>query len=390
MAGIVNEAFTVDVNVQEAGAPEPTVNVRAWNQAGTSVIDKTTDAQGDITPTVLIAKEHSITLTSTRNTTDFNPFQLRALKWLLKVLNVSINLSAPSKQTLFAEDNTALITQTTQATVQAYTGITFTHASDLVTTDGLGVSPVNTMDEFYDRAQDEAIVNEQVTPDQVLERLDAVNYILKYDWTNDGQNFLGQNRAITMDTGKSITIQGAGGNIQDLSVTGDVNLGTGTGAITLTNLNIPTGTLDFSIAGTYTLDNCQIDEVTNSSGGAVTIQAVNGTQITTNTGPNITIENNVTVTVTVVDVNTGNPIQGAAVKLIDVGSNPIIDYAITDASGEVSTTFNYGAGPDVNLDPAKSFARKGTSSPVYKPSPIAGTIKAAGFSATIPLIPDGG
>lgn len=337
MAGIVNEAYSLDVNVQEAGAPEPTVNVRAWNVAETSQIDKTTDAGGDITTTVLIAEEHSITLTSTRNTTVFNPFRLRALKWLLRVLDVSINLSAPSKQTLFMASNPH-ITETVQATVQAYTGITFNHTTDTVTLDGAGGTPVNNTDRLYDRAQDEAIVNEQYSPPETLSTVDGQNYILEYDWVIDGFTFEGQNRAIALASGKSLTIQSAGGLAQNLTVTGDVNLGAGTGGITLTNLNIPSGALDFSIAGSYTLDNCQVDELTNSSGGAVTVNALNGSSFNTNTGPNISWVNTVSVEQTATDL-TGNPVEGADV-LLEAGATgalPRLESVSITRSGSIAT-----------------------------------------------------
>lgn len=347
MAGIVNEAYTLDVNVQEAGAPEATVNVRAWNDPGTSVIDKTTDAQGDITPTVLIAEEHSITLTSTRNTTIFNPFNVRALKWLLRVLDVSINLSAPSKQTLFMETNPA-ITETIQATVQAYTGITFNHVGDTVTLDGLDVTPVNDMNRFYDRAQDEAIVNEQVSPPEVLATVDKQNYTLEYDWVIDGFNFAGQNRSVALAAGKSLTIQGAGGLATDLSIVGDVNLGTGTGGITLTNLNISNGALDFSIAGSYTLDNCQVDEITNSSGGLVTVNALNGSTFVTNTGPNINWVNTVNVAQACTDL-LGSPVEGADVLLEagNTGPLPRLESVSITRSGSLATVTHTNHGiPD--------------------------------------------
>jgi len=57
---------------------------------------------------------------------------------------------------------------------------------------------------------------------------------------------------------------------------------------TLTNVTC-TGAIDFTTAGTYTLVGCTINEVTNSSGGAVTLNADGDTVITTNTGPSISI-----------------------------------------------------------------------------------------------------
>ena len=60
-------------------------------------------------------------------------------------------------------------------------------------------------------------------------------------------------------------------------------------AVSLTNvLCTVEGALDFDTPGTYTLNACVVNEVTNSSGGTVTIQN-NGSVITTNTGPNINI-----------------------------------------------------------------------------------------------------
>jgi hypothetical protein len=49
------------------------------------------------------------------------------------------------------------------------------------------------------------------------------------------------------------------------------------------------GTVDFDTAGSYDLVGATITEVTNSSGGAVTLNIDDNTTITTNTGPNITI-----------------------------------------------------------------------------------------------------
>lgn len=74
----------------------------------------------------------------------------------------------------------------------------------------------------------------------------------------------------------------------------NINYQSGTGT-TLTNVTC-SGTLDFSTTGTYTLDGCTINEVTNSSGGTITLILLNSASITTNTGPNITLTQPVNVT----------------------------------------------------------------------------------------------
>lgn len=92
-------------------------------------------------------------------------------------------------------------------------------------------------------------------------------------------------------SGSNVRINGA--NLDGSIINGDCDL-VSNGVTTLTNINV-SGVLDFDTAGTYTLDGCNISEVTNSSGGTVTINLVNGASIINNSGPNITILNSVTV-----------------------------------------------------------------------------------------------
>ena len=77
-------------------------------------------------------------------------------------------------------------------------------------------------------------------------------------------------------------------SIDDLAVDGDVVLG---GVQNIDGLSV-TGALDFTTAGTYAFTSSvpvTINEVTNSSGGAVTINPDANVTFTTNTGPSITI-----------------------------------------------------------------------------------------------------
>ncbi len=67
------------------------------------------------------------------------------------------------------------------------------------------------------------------------------------------------------------------------------------------------GTLTFTVAGTYSIDNCTISAVANTSGGSVTIIPSVTTSITTNSGPNITISSP-SATLTVDSVVTGSDV----------------------------------------------------------------------------------
>ena len=90
--------------------------------------------------------------------------------------------------------------------------------------------------------------------------------------------------SFNLSTGKRVKCNGA--NINSITVTGGLNIETNT-VTSFSNISV-TGAMDFDTAGTYTLTNCTVNEITNSSGGAIIINN-SGSTITTNTGPNITI-----------------------------------------------------------------------------------------------------
>ena len=130
--------------------------------------------------------------------------------------------------------------------------------------------------------------------------------------------------------------------------------------------------------------------VYNNSGGAVTISIVGG-------GTNVTVRNAasstttvvaaVTVAFTFVDNETGDPIEGISVILGTAGSplgvNDIIDNLVSNASGVVSVSYS-GATPTTFT----GFAAKGSELPVYKRSPLTGTIGTGGLSTTVSMVPD--
>ena len=96
----------------------------------------------------------------------------------------------------------------------------------------------------------------------------------------------------------------------------------------------------------------------------------------------VTVNQTVTITITVQDTS-GNPIQGAAVFLETSGGTDIISYDLTNASGQVTTSYA-GATPQAVV----GFVAKGTVSPVYKRVNINDTIGASGLIATITMVSD--
>lgn len=202
------------------------------------------------------------------------------------------------------------------------------------------------------------------------------------------------------------TFDGVTINGSTASATGALLLGaTGyTSGVTLGNLLVNSGGSGHGIyitqAGTYTFSNVKgvgfgADAtanafIYNNSGGAVTINATNGCSgltVLNGSGASTTINNSVNVKITAV-TTTGTPISGARVFLETVsGGTDIFDgsdaTSLTDANGEVSTTWNYTA--DVAVT---GRVRKGSSSPYYRTGQIVGTIGATGFDVTIVLVRD--
>ena len=181
---------------------------------------------------------------------------------------------------------------------------------------------------------------------------DTVNLSGSYSWgtaapwdfsqSNDGSatlsgNFTGMGEftlgssvtasgTFSLATGSDVVVQGA--NINTATINGNCRL-EGSTVTTLTGVTI-TGSLDFDTAGTYTLDGCTINELTNSSGGAITINLTGGTTITTNTGPSITIEQNVVI-------SAANLIDDTRVQIYNVTKDAEIDNSIV--TGGAGYTF---------------------------------------------------
>lgn len=147
------------------------------------------------------------------------------------------------------------------------------------------------------------------------------------------------------------------------------------------------GTYDldnFTYSG-YGADNTTDAVIYNNSGGAVTIN-VNGGDTPTvrnGSGASTTVNASVGVTITVQEQD-GTKIQNAKVflELVSNGTD-VIPYGITNASGQVTTTFGGTTPADVT-----GFVAKGTSSPVYKRANINDTITSSGLNATITLVSD--
>ena len=126
---------------------------------------------------------------------------------------------------------------------------------------------------------------------------------------------------------------------------------------------------------TINLTNCQALNVQGGGSGF-------SFELSAGTASTVTIQQTVSITITVIDT-AGNPIEGAKVFLEESGGTDIIPFDITNASGQVTTTYA-GSTPQAVV----GYVAKGTASPVYKRANINDTIGASGLSATITLVAD--
>lgn len=107
----------------------------------------------------------------------------------------------------------------------------------------------------------------------------------------------------------------------------------------MSDLNI-TGELQFPVAGTYNITDCNIDEVVNTSGGNVTINVFGTTNITTNTGPNISIVHSVALTISGIQ-------PGSDVVIKEAGTNNVL--VSVDSIQSTSYQYNYSVLRNVDI-----------------------------------------
>lgn len=160
----------------------------------------------------------------------------------------------------------------------------------------------------------------------------------------DGAVFsgMGNFRVGSSVTGAATFSLAAGSNVKivnnpDLTgsrINGSIDLTTGT-LTSFTNITV-TGTLKFTVAGTYTLNSCNINSVTNTSGGTVNIINDQST-ITTNSGPNINITNAAT-TLSLTGIKPGTEVRiYEAGTTTEVAGQEVVNSGTFSASISVSS-----------------------------------------------------
>ena len=154
--------------------------------------------------------------------------------------------------------------------------------------------------------------------------------------------------------------------------------------------------LQITSGGTYTLDNCFFDgsgtyevEVSSAVTTPTTIILQNGTtalaagDINNLGSSSVTIQNNVDLTITVLDIS-GSPIQNAQTAIYQTSDKTQLMNEDTNASGVATESFNFSSNTDIYYRVRKSS----TGATRYFNFSGTGTITSAGFSATVTLYED--
>ncbi len=361
------------------------VKVYVFDSADTNVVNATTTGTGDEAgklASVQWLQNASLSITTTTTTpTSTTPHDVRLLKWGLNIEQITTTIvdsvAAGTTPDFFVEDNNN-ITESTKATVDAYTGITVNHTTDTITLDNSGITPITTMEMLYDRLQSESIDTPQASVAEIMSTVAGSTYTMNYDLVINGFTFNGQSKSISMASGKTITF-GTTGRADDLNViSGNVTWNTST---TMDNLDIA-GTLFFDSNVTVGCDNCQIGTVDTVAGETVTMNLTGDSTTPTNLDPtNITITQAVTVTI---NVNDGSsPIQNAqtAVHLLNSPFTEIMNEDTT-AAGVATESYTGSTPVDVVVKVRKSET---TDDPRYTAYSSVQTIGTGGLTLTVTL-----
>lgn len=342
MTSTTNEAYRLDVNVQEGGAPESDVLVYGFNLQDTVVINKTTDVNGDVTTTNVEVKQFDDDGVSP-STTIRTPIRLRALKFGLFFREQELVPTARLAATFFLSSNTVL-TESSQPTIDAYTGITYNDVADLITLNNTGITPVNSVERLYDFTHSRQSKAANVQPDflEVIGSVDKQNYVYDYDIVINGAfEFDGQNRSFLRGAGTTAQLEtAAGGRWKDITCD-FMELGsTGAAGLTYNNCNV-NNTLVFTQNGTYTWNGGTLNNVDlGGAATAVTLELLNGATVGGTVDPGITIIN--AQPISVAGVTEGTPVVVLADETVGPATKgDVLLEEFANSSGQVSGSAAY-------------------------------------------------
>lgn len=291
MAGIVNKRYDWDVTVVKGTAAVDSANFFVWDADSTgTLIDLTTDASGKIPLQQIDRSVTTVTLADTTSVDFKTPHIVSVAKYGNKPLGTSVTFDAKRTDTFFTETD-PFLTDGTRTLALGQSGIVVAHDSD-----SIALTTTLVTSDVYDYTQGIAETEPQKDfPSSIMRTADGNNYQVDYSMIlRPSGDFNGNNASFAMTSPAKWSLEG--GDIINTTVTGNADL---TVPDTYDTLSI-TGDVTFTDSGTWNFSNGALGTLVNTSGGDVVVNLVN-TTFDSNAGPNITVNNNVGVSITALD-----------------------------------------------------------------------------------------
>lgn len=186
--------------VDSAGSGVPTTKVKIWDKDAGLVTNTTTNASGVLATQTLNYGYYNQAGGNTP--TMKTPHEMRIYKYGKSMLSSKSSIEAKTDWALTMLTD-AHITQTTEATVAAYTGITINHTAETIT-----ISENHTLDEIYDYCQYD-IISSTKQLDQTIHTSDGVNFVSEYSFVvNTGITVTATDQKLSMVSGETYTLTG--------------------------------------------------------------------------------------------------------------------------------------------------------------------------------------
>ena len=198
---VVYRQYEFDLTVVDiAGSGVDTAKVKIWDVGDHIVTNTTTNASGVLATQTL---NYGYYNQSGGNTPVMQtPHEMRIYEYGKNMLSSKSSIEAKTDWALTMYSD-PYITQTTEATVAAYTGITINHTTETVT-----ISSNHTLDEIYDYCQYDIIASTKQL-DQTMRTSDGVNFVSEYSFVvNTGITVTATDQKLSMVSGETYTLTG--------------------------------------------------------------------------------------------------------------------------------------------------------------------------------------
>ena len=186
--------------IDGGGTGIDTGKVKIWDKDDSLVTNTTTNASGVLATQTLNYGYY--TQTGGNTPTMKTPHETRVYKYGKEMLSFKSNIENKTDWALTMLTDPH-ITQTTEATVAAYTGITINHTTETIT-----ISENHTLDEIYDYCQYDIIAATKQL-DQTMHTADGVNFVSEYSFVvNTGITVTATDQKLSTVSGETYTLTG--------------------------------------------------------------------------------------------------------------------------------------------------------------------------------------